>query len=103
MSDGSRSYDDPDEVDGRIHAEFDWSDTRPHVAVVRTVAAAANRRPTDLEPLSDSVDTDALDALSASRDRPATDGSTRLSVTYAGYEVTVRSDGKVVATPTANR
>ncbi|MFB6166293.1 MAG: HalOD1 output domain-containing protein [Haloarculaceae archaeon] len=54
-------------------------------AVVTAVADAEGVDPTDLEPLFDVVDPDALDALFAGGD-----ASVELTFNYAGYAVTVR-------------
>ena len=66
--------------DDRTHIE---SDATASEAVVATVADRADADPTDLPPLYDAIDPDALDAIF--RDgRPG-----RVSFEYAGYEVTV--------------
>ncbi|ELY66492.1 HalOD1 output domain-containing protein [Natronococcus jeotgali] len=67
----------------------------PSVRVVEAVADAEGVDPTDLEPsLHEAVDAAALDELFA-----PTAGSARrngsLSFAYCGYDVTVRSDGRV--------
>lgn len=66
------------------------SDTRSE-AVVRAVANARDADPTDLEPLYNAVDPDALDAL-------FTDGHAddRIVFRYCGHEVTVYADGRVL-------
>jgi hypothetical protein len=63
---------------------------RPAAAVVEAVATAEGWAPADVpEPLYESVDPDALEALVASVDRG------RITFTYLGYEVTVDADGTV--------
>lgn len=43
-----------------------WTDSEsPSIAVVEAVAAVTGREPTDLPPLADRLDTDALDGLVA--------------------------------------
>nr|WP_256562619.1 HalOD1 output domain-containing protein [Halomarina sp. BND7] len=99
MSDDERATDRriPAQATETIYATYDWSVTSPSVAVIETVARARGREPMAMNPLHDSVDPDALDALfqSIPDGRSPTDVS--LSVTYAGYEVTVRSTGDVIA------
>lgn len=60
--------------------------------VVRRVAKAANTDELELPPLYEVTDPDALDAFVAA----TADGC--VSFTYAGYEVTVDSDGAVTIT-----
>jgi hypothetical protein len=57
--------------------------------VIRTISTAADSDPTELPPLYDAIDPDALDALV----ERMSDGS--VSFAYAGYDVTVESDGTV--------
>lgn len=61
-------------------------------AVVRAVAAVMNQQLLELEPLHETIDTDALDALLT----PSTNGPSRMircvTFTFGGCEVTVRSD-----------
>jgi len=52
-------------------------------AVVRAVARERDRKPTDLPPLYNAIEPDALDGL-ASRD-----GDVRVTFEYAGYQVIV--------------
>ncbi|WP_162991396.1 HalOD1 output domain-containing protein [Halostella salina] len=59
-------------------------------AVVDAVAEAAGVEPTDLRPLFEFVDPDALDSLAA-------DATVRFR--YAGYSVTVSTDEVVVRAP----
>lgn len=68
------------------------ADEYPSTGVVMAVAAVTGRRAESIEPLNESVDTDALDSLVD----PA--GSTPVSVTftYAGTTVTVDSTPRVL-------
>jgi hypothetical protein len=63
--------------------------------VVTAITDAADSSPDDLEPLYAIVDPDALDRLFA----PTTQGDTRsdgqVTFSYAGYHVTVTSDGMI--------
>ncbi|USZ67876.1 hypothetical protein NGM10_14220 [Halorussus salilacus] len=58
----------------------------PSEAVYTVVAAVSNCLPTDLEPLADRIDPDALDSLFGQRSASA---SAQIEFDYAGYEVTV--------------
>lgn len=77
---------DPTETGSQSRAHESPAST----AVVRAVAAAAETTPEELPPLTDVIDPDALDALVT---RPETNGSIRFQ--YAGYHVTVSTDGRV--------
>lgn len=70
-------------------------DARPSTLVVEAVAAAEDVDETDLPPLNDVTDPDALDALCA----PRRDGSDRVgclvAFEYVGYTVTVDKRGRV--------
>lgn len=81
-----------------IRARYDWSSTSPSVAVVDTIAIAANREPESLTPLYEVIDPDALNAVIAP---PSGGVASDLSLTFRfeGYDVTVRRDGTVVARP----
>lgn len=64
-------------------------------AVVDSVSAAENATPTELPPLYETIDPDALNALFAGRG--ATTGSVVFQ--YHGYTVAVASDGRVCLEP----
>lgn len=68
-------------------------------AVVFAVAEATDRGPTDIEPLYNVVNPDALSQLfdSLADGRPRSDG--RIVFTMEDCEVAVHASGKVVATP----
>lgn len=64
--------------------------TLPSTAVVEAVAAREGAEPAEVpEPLYESIDPDALDALVASAE------SGEVSFTYLGHRVTVDADGRV--------
>jgi len=71
----------------------------PSTVVVLAVSEALDRDPSDLEKLNHCLDPDCLDKLF----EPRTDGSARgggeVVFPYAGFEVTVTSDGVVVLDP----
>lgn len=60
--------------------------------VVDRVAAESGRAPTELSPLYESVDPDALDAVVESSE-------TTISFAYAGQLVTIRGDETIETTP----
>jgi len=55
-----------------------------HLPIVRTVAAVDNQPPTDLPPLTDVIDPDALSAAVTSAS-----GAVSVSFSYCGYDLTV--------------
>lgn len=88
-SSASNADDDPDV----IHANFDWGSVSPSMAVVETVAIAADQKPTDLTPLIETFDPDALDTLLGKADAAQTDLT--LAFYVDEYHVTVTGDGDV--------
>ena len=98
--------DEPDTPSGKadaIRAEYDWTSTTPSTAVVETVAVASDREPARLEPLYETIDPDALDALIRSNGvEPVGDGIT-VRFEIAGQTVTVRGSGAVVVQPVEPR
>lgn len=62
----------------------------PSVAVIEAVGAVSNSEPTDLPPLAETIDPDALDSLFSS---PASTG--RVVFRYAEYTVAVSADRTV--------
>lgn len=72
----------------------DWREyDSPATAIIETVATAKGLEPTDLPPLIDSVDPDAIDNLverSASNDRYI-----RVSFAYDGVTVGIESNGEI--------
>lgn len=91
------------DADGVIRTEYDWSSLAPSTAVIEAVAIAANREPTTLEPLEETISTDALNALLAPRKDHSADGITTVSFEFAGQTVTVQSNGAVVVRPSESR
>lgn len=75
-------------------ANYDWAVTSPVAAVTELVADATDRDSVALDPLYDYVDPDALNALVASSNDDSAP-RVRITITYAGYEVTLRRDGHV--------
>ncbi|WP_324760581.1 HalOD1 output domain-containing protein [Haloarcula sp. GH36] len=71
-------------------AEFEFVGSSTSEAVVQAVAEAAGTDPTELPPLYDQVDPDALEKLF----RNPSNGV--VAFDYHGYTVVVRSDGTVL-------
>jgi hypothetical protein len=87
------------EETGAYHARYDSLVTPPSVAVVLLVAGITGTRPTQLDPLHDDVDPNALDLLLA---RPASNtqrGDVQVTFTYLSFEVTVYSYGSIELRP----
>ncbi|WP_231189283.1 HalOD1 output domain-containing protein [Haladaptatus sp. DYF46] len=82
-----------------IQNQYDWSSTEPSAAVVETTAQAASCDHQELGPLYDSIDPDAFDAILAPPTTKNTDTTTLISFMYAGYSVTVQSNGTVNVSP----
>lgn len=93
---------DPDEqCEETTNGTFECAADRPvSEQVVEAVASVAGKRITELEPLNDAVDADALNSLFASKH----DGSLRrggyLAFEYAGHFVTVFASGRIEVTGT---
>lgn len=77
--------------------EYDPASTPPCMAVVSALSAVLDVGPTDLDPIAETVNTDALDALV--RDGEPADGEVQVSWTQAGFAVTVHSYGLVTLSP----
>lgn len=91
--DGSRGGDAGLSTEEETRAQFDWSETPPAMAVIETVAAAVGRSPSDLDPLYDSLDPEALNVLV--RSSTAEDGIV-VSLSFAGRTVVIDSRGEVI-------
>jgi hypothetical protein len=76
-----------------ILRRHDWTGRRePAMAVVQAVAVATDSAVSELEPLGNAVDPDALDGLV---DRDCDGSPVEVSFEYGGTEVVVRSDGTI--------
>jgi len=74
---------------------FEWSDTQqPSIAVCEGVAAVLGVEPTDLAPLGDSIDGEALDRIVDPKAGPG-DGPVSLQFEYEGVDVFVDSERTV--------
>ncbi|MBX0284717.1 hypothetical protein EGH22_00100 [Halomicroarcula sp. F28] len=72
-----------------ISKTFDWSETPPSVAVVRLLSVATNADPTEVEPLAETVDPDALDRLV-----PSMDAESHLEFTHCCLSILLYGDGR---------
>ncbi|MCO8245558.1 MULTISPECIES: HalOD1 output domain-containing protein [unclassified Haladaptatus] len=87
-------------ITATYHTRHDWQDAEPLSTTVTTaLAEAMDADPTEIGPLYDQFDPDALDGLF----HPRPDGVARtgghVSFTIDGYRVFVRSDGFVSVHP----
>lgn len=74
---------------------FDTDDVNASTVIVEAIAGIDHRDPMDLEPLYDSIDTDALDSIVANADRAAVS----VSFVAENYRVTVHGDGSYEIEP----
>ncbi|ELY98677.1 HalOD1 output domain-containing protein [Natrialba asiatica] len=75
-----------------VHREFELSRSAS-LAAIETVATAADCDPTELVPLYEVIDPDALDALFGSQSDLA-DPETRISFGYEGFSVIMARHGQ---------
>lgn len=93
MKETDDTSDDTVETTGRITHE--WGDgVGPSTATVEAIAAATNREPSELPPLYDYVDGDALDTLLRSGS-VRRDGPIDVQFRYENVTVTISSDGHI--------
>ena len=90
--DDSATSDQTDSTDARPPTvRHNWTESdHPSVMIVEAVAAATDRNTTDLSPLQETIDADALDTL---LDGQAS--SVVVSFRYADTGVTVTGDGSI--------
>lgn len=83
-----------DAASGTYRATYAVDGDSPSVRVLEAVAAVRETEPTQLAPLDEYVEPDALDAVfTPTRSTPGTHGS--LSFGYEGLLVVVHSDGEI--------
>lgn len=76
---------------------YDWGlSLPPSLAVVETVAAVTGRSQTELPPLAEVLDTDALDNI-LTRAVTEADSPVRVSFSYAGTRIEVDNTGEIAA------
>lgn len=81
----------------RHRFEYDQATTAASMAVVAALSEVRETDPMELQPLHESVDADALDALMSGRG--AEGDSIAVSLDIGAYTVTVYSDGEVAVSP----
>lgn len=87
------------QADSRSYrAEFDAATTSASVAVIGALAEVLDTGPTDIEPLYETVETDALDAIVH---HTSATGDVQVSFVLEGRNVTVASDGSIDIEATA--
>lgn len=77
--------------------QYDRATTPPSMAAVTALAEVMDVEPTELKPLQEAVDTDALDALAVVEG--PTNGDVRTTWQQEGYAITVHSHGMVAIDP----
>ncbi len=91
---GSESY---NLESGTHRFEYDQEETPPSMAVVTALSEVMDMDPIELEPLQESVDTEALDTLVRAQGPIAS--NVEIALTLKDYTVTVHSYGVVTVTP----
>lgn len=77
---------------------YEWpDDTELSIAAIEAVAAVSGRDPTEIEPLHESLDPDALDALFQSGRETTVDGT--VSFSFADHRIVAHGDGELVVYP----
>ena len=82
-----------------IRADYDWTAIPPSTAVIETVAVALDQEPTEITPLYDVIDPDALNTLIRSSDPDSVDDELTVTFPIAGQSVTVHGRGTVTIRP----
>ncbi|MDG5758491.1 hypothetical protein QA600_03960 [Natronococcus sp. A-GB1] len=91
-----------DPSDRRYETTFDPAGDSASEAVLDAVGTAADVDPLELEPLYAVIDPDAIDSLCAHARRTAGNRTHSLRFSYAGFDVDVRTDGRIrVSDPSA--
>lgn len=83
--------DEFEDQEGRYRVTYDSDRATPSFAVVAVVSNITDTDPLALDPLYESIDPDALDALVAADNRLLS----RLTFQYSGYGITVGTDDVV--------
>jgi len=73
-------------------ATYDWDVVNPTTAIIEVIATATDRRPREIAPLYDAVDTDALNSLFTADNAPQ---SVSVSFRTNDYRVTLDTTGEV--------
>lgn len=83
--------DEFDEQEGLYRVKYDSVQATPSLAVITVVSNITGRDPSELDPLYESIDADALDALFTAD----MSSVSQLTFQYSGYEITVGTDDVV--------
>ena len=75
--------------------EFDWTDVAPSTAVTELIAEESGQDPTELDPLYESIDPDALDRLIRGNGVNPHEHRLTVSFSFRGYAVVIQSGGLV--------
>lgn len=86
-----------------FQTQHDWTeDEEISATIIESVAAITGKEPTDLKPLYEVVDPDALDQLLRSLQNSGIDeGPSEVVFTFNGCEVKVEADGTIMLDPIA--
>ncbi|MDS0282100.1 HalOD1 output domain-containing protein [Haloarcula onubensis] len=90
----------PPESGRTVRRTFDWSAVSPSAAVAEVIAETGDVEPSEVGPLYDVIDSDALDSLVRHRDESA---DCVVTFPYAGMEVSVAGEGEVLVTVPESR
>ena len=75
-----------------LRRQYDWGDIEPSTAIATLLTEATDQTVRDLDPLYNTIDSDALDSLFQSKQgRP----DCTVSFSYGEFSVRVRGDGEV--------
>mgnify|MGYP007026974106 CR=1 FL=1 len=77
--------------------QYDQSTTPPSMAVVTALSEVMDADPTTLDPLQETIDTDALDAFAACGETG--ESAAQITWTQEGYTVTVHNHGEITIAP----
>lgn len=84
---------------GTYRVSYEYSTNPPTYTLITTVSAVSGDPPQSLEPLHDTIDTDALNTLFDSNAEGQLLGDGWLMFEYEGFEVTFYSDGTLELRP----
>lgn len=85
------------ETDGQYRAAFDVPTVPPSLALASAIAGAMDADPTDIDPLYESLDPDALNAL-VGEPRPTGD-PIEITLYVENFEVTISNTGSISLEP----
>lgn len=80
-------------------AYYEPEQDAPSLALVEVIATIEEISPTALEPLGDTLEIEAFDAVLRS---PPDDHGSWITLSYAGYDVAIHSDGVMELQPTGS-